>query len=235
MPIRYCLVDNIITADPDDYYAQVQITNSVGLPEITDRMVSLGSTVVKADILATIELLHQAVLELILEGNRVNLAGIVDVYPRMQGVFTGITDVYDSSRHQVGVTASAGASLREQVRLQAVVQKDETIKPRPNPLQYADLASDSTDSILTPGTIGTVSGSRLKYNSTNPDEGIYLVPTGAGSAVKVSAVQKNKPTQLVFLVPAGLAAGSYWLEVRARVRGVESLTLGRLDSVLTVS
>lgn len=34
-----------------------------------------------------------------------------------------------------------------------------------------------------------------------------------------STVQKNKPSQVVFLVPAGLVAGTYNREVRARIGG----------------
>ena len=47
-------------------------------------------------------------------------------------------------------------------------------------------------------------------------------------------VQKNKPAQVVFLVPATLVAGTYDLEVRARVGGGTELRTGRLETVLTV-
>ena len=233
--ITYSLIENTVTADPDDYYGQIQLAGSADTEAVIDRMVSLGSTVVKADILATLQLFYQATEALVLEGFRVNVAGIVDVYPRMQGVFNGITDSYDPSRHQVGVTASAGAQLRESVRQQAQVQKDETVKPRPAPLQYVDLASGTVDTTLTRGTIGTLNGARLKFDSSDSDEGIYLIPTGGAAPIKITAVQRNKPAQLVFLTPAVLAAGSYWLEVRARVRGVGELRSGRLDAALTVA
>ena len=58
------------------------------------------------------------------------------------------------------------------------------------------------------------------------------MPTGGGAAVKGPIVQKNKPSQLVLLNPA-LAAGDYYIEVRARVYGTE-LRIGRLDATLTV-
>lgn len=58
--------------------------------------------------------------------------------------------------------------------------------------------------------------------------------TAGGAETKVATVQKNKPAQLVFLIPAGLAAGTYDLEVRARIVGGTQLRTGRLDAVLTV-
>lgn len=53
--------------------------------------------------------------------------------------------------------------------------------------------------------------------------------TTGGAETKVTTVQKNKPAQLVFLILAGLAAGTYYLEV-----GGTQLRSGRLDAVLTV-
>ena len=75
----------------------------------------------------------------------------------------------------------------------------------------------------------------MKFDPARSDEGLYFVATG-GSQTKVSTVQKNKPSQLVFLVPS-LADGTYHLEVRARMgsgTSARELRIGRLDSTLTV-
>ena len=58
----------------------------------------------------------------------------------------------------------------------------------------------------------------------------------ASGDTKVPAVQKNKPSQLVFLVP-NLEDGTYHLEVRAKMGSgtpARELRIGRLDSILTV-
>ncbi|HUW83231.1 MAG TPA: DUF4469 domain-containing protein [Phycisphaerae bacterium] len=81
-----------------------------------------------------------------------------------------------------------------------------------------------------------MTGNRLKFDPNEADEGLYFVADASGET-KVSTVQKNKPSQLVFLVPAGLAAGTYHLEVRARMgsgTSARELRMGRLDSTLTV-
>ena len=69
--------------------------------------------------------------------------------------------------------------------------------------------------------------------TTSPERTVHLVAT-IGGETKVATVQKNKPSQVVFLVPAGLIAGTYNIEVRARVGGGTELRIGRLDPVLTV-
>ena len=199
-----------------------------------DRILSLGSTVNRADILAVLEQLYQAVEMLTLEGSRVNVAGIVEIFPRLQGVFNGVTDTYDPARHQAGVKAAVGARLREAVRQKAQVQKDEGGKPSPALLQYVDTGSGTVDGTVTKGNIGTLNGARMKFNPSAADEGIFFLPTGGGAAVKVAAVQRNKPAQLIFLVPATLAAGSYFLEVRARLTAAGDLRSGKLDDTLTV-
>lgn len=44
MPIHYALFENHLTSDPDDYAAQVQITDSADLDAIVRRITEHGST-----------------------------------------------------------------------------------------------------------------------------------------------------------------------------------------------
>ena len=82
--------------------------------------------------------------------------------------------------------------------------------------------------------IGQLTGNRLKFDTLQADEGAYFVPVGLGAEIKVATVQKNKPSQLVFLIST-LAAGDWQIEVRARISGGAELRTGRLDAVLTVT
>ncbi len=45
-----------------------------------------------------------------------------------------------------------------------------------------------------------MTGSRLKFDPAQADEGIFFIPTGSPET-KVATVHKNKPFQLVFLRP----------------------------------
>ncbi len=127
------------------------------------------------------------------------------------------------------------ATIEEAVRAAATVEKVEAVKPAPNPIEYRDLGADETNDTITPDNIGQLSGSRLKFDPAAADEGLYFV-ADAGGETKVSTVQKNKPSQLVFLIPP-LADGTYHLEVRARMgsgTSARELRIGRLDAMLTV-
>jgi DNA-binding domain/Domain of unknown function (DUF4469) with IG-like fold len=232
MPIRYSLFENVLTTDPNDYKAQIQITGSADFEMIAQKIIERGSTVTLPDLLAVFESLQQVCESLVLEGYRVNLGGLVELYPRLRGIFNGVDDSYDPARHRLDVAAAPGGRLRQGIRSKGSVEKVVGVKPSPVVLSYIDLATGDSNDSITPSTIGTIRGSRLKYNATQPDEGIFLTPVAGGAGLKVTAVQKNKPSELIFLVPA-LAPGAYQLEVRARMQNGTELRTGRLDPLLT--
>ena len=209
------------------------MTDSANLDALIRRMIERGSTTTRANILAVMEDVIGACESMLLDGQRVNFGGLVELFPRVRGVFTGATDTFDPARHSMDVGANPGSRVRQTVRDNASVVKDEAVKPTPNPIEYRDIGSDTTNDQVTPGNIGQFSGSRLKYDTGQADEGIYFLATGGGDT-KVTTVQKNKPWALVFLVPSSLVAGTYNLEVRARIGGGSELRIGRLDPVLTV-
>lgn len=118
---------------------------------------------------------------------------------------------------------------------EATVQKEITVPIAPVPTQLRDIGSSTTNDQLTKNNIGELSGARLKFDPDKTDEGIFFVPAGAGSVVKVTTVQQNKPAKLVFLIPDSLAAGQYLLQVRARAKGSTKLRSGELSALLTVT
>ena len=231
MAINYALFENHLTSDPDDYAAQVRITGSAGLEVVAKRMIDQGSTVTKPDILAVLEEAIKAIESCLLDGYRVQLGGLCELFPRIKGVFNGITDTFDASRHRVDVGANPGARVRKTVRKGATVTKTETIKPAPALLEYVDLGSGETNGKITSGNIGTINGHRLKFDPDQDDEGTYFVNIDTAAEVKVTNIQKNKPGQLVFLAP-GMPDGQYYLEVRTRFRDSAELRTGRLNEIL---
>ncbi len=240
MPIPYALFENHVTSDPDDYAGIVQITGSADGDDLVQDMVDQGSTVNKPDILAVTADLLLAVQRRLEMGQRVNYFGMTEFFPRVKGVFNGPTDPWDNSRHHVDVGANPGIELREAVRTAATVQRVDAVKPAPNLIQYLDFGSDTTNDEVTVGGPGSIAGSRLKFDASAADEGIYFVAT-AGGETKVSMVTYNKPGRLDFVVPATLIPGTYNLEVRARMGrppagpDTRELRTGRLDTTLTVS
>ncbi|MEW6197161.1 MAG: DNA-binding domain-containing protein [Planctomycetota bacterium] len=233
MAIHYALFRNKLSSRPDAHAGVVQLTGSAGLEDIVRRMLERGSTVTRTDILAVLEDAIAATEALLLDGRRVNFGGLVELFPRVRGIFDGAADGYDPKRHRVDVAARVGSRVRKGVRENARVIKDDAIQPAPLLLELRDIASDTINKLLTPENIGQLTGSRLKYDPGEADEGVYCVAVSTQAATKVTTIQKNMPSQVVFLVPA-LAAGWYWLEVRNRQKGTQQLRMGRLPAQLQV-
>ncbi|RLC75421.1 MAG: hypothetical protein DRJ03_30290 [Chloroflexi bacterium] len=234
MAINYALFENHLTSDPDDYAAKVQTNGTADLELIVQRMIDQGSTTTKADILAVLEDTIKACESYLLDGFRVDFGGMCRLSPSVSGVFNGAVDTFDPSRHRVDVSAAVGKRIRKTVREQASVAKVESILPSPSPLEYVDMASGETNNTITSGTIGTLNGHRLKFNPDGVGEGLFLIDD-VGAEYKIEAIQKNKPAQLVFLVPATPPAGmEYRMEVRARLGDATSdRRMGRLEATLT--
>ena len=172
-------------------------------------------------------------------GQRVNYFGMAEYFPRVKGVFNGPADPWDQARHRVDVGSNPGIELREAVRAGATVERVEAVKPAPNLIEYFDFGSDTANDQVTAGSAGRLLGSRLKFDASAADEGIYFMATAVGET-KVDLVTYNKPGRLDFLVPAMLLPGTYHLEVRARMGrppagpDTRELRVARLDATLTV-
>ncbi len=231
MSIKYKLQENKLTTETDLYAAHVQQTGTVGLDDIVQRMLAQGSTVTRTDIVAVLEEAIKATELCLLDGFRVSFGGLFDLFPRIKGKFDGITDSFDSARHLVDVAARPGIRIRKAIRNNAVVTRVEAVKPAPSPLAYSDLGSGQVNQTVTSNAIGTINGHRLKYDQSQADEGIFFCDD-VNPEVRITAVQNNTPSQLVFQVPDLSAFSDCYLEVRVRF-GTE-LRAGRLNASLIV-
>ena len=236
MPINYALFENHITPEPEIYAAHVEITGSADESTIAQRIIEQGSTVTSADILAVLEDTIKACEALLLEGYSVNLGGLVRLQPSIKGVFNGPNDKFDPARHKIDVGATPGQRVRDKVRAEAKVKKDETILPAPVLISFQDVISHTTDTTATLNGIGTIIGHRLKFDPNQPDEGIFFKVAGMPPEEKVSYVQRNMPAELIFINPTTLVPGTqYYIFVRARINGGTELRAGRLNTPITAA
>ena len=231
MPVQFSLTDNPLTPDPNDKKATTQPTGTIGVDELVDRIIDQGSTVNKADIQGVFTGFSHALGNALLEGLNV-ITPWANFKTGVKGVFNGVGDTFDRSRHQVCVNVSPGAELRNLVKSQATATKVEAVKPAPNLIDFTDLNSGERNSLLTPNGMGRVLGYRLKYEHNDPQQGVFFVAAD-NTETRVEVVGTNKPSEMIFLIPA-LATGEYILQARASF-GTEDIRTGSLDDVLTVS
>jgi hypothetical protein len=230
--ITFVLQENKMTEEPGGYVARVRSGSTLDLEGVVDTMLQRGSTTTRADIFAVLDDYHSAIEWLVLHGIRVLTPG-ANYYVRLRGVFADSGDHFDPSRHAVEPAVTPGRRFRRTIRRQAHVEKAEGSRPSPAPQEYLDIASGARNGVLTPGGLGRLTGYRLKFEESDPEQGIYFAPAAGGAEVRATQVGRNVPGELLFAVPE-LPEGNYALKVRARMKDT-GVREGVLEALLTVS
>ncbi|MDR1602122.1 MAG: DUF4469 domain-containing protein [Tannerella sp.] len=234
--LEYHVVENLMTPAPDDAMAQVVNVRSYTDEEIAELMLKRGSLLTKADILAVLQVYREVIVDLVEDGCAINTQ-LFNITPSISGVFNGIGDSFDSTRHKMHANINPGVIIREVVK-RMKARKVQVADPVPYIVEVKDIVSGSVNESLTPGGIVQLRGSRLKFIDANPDNGIYLIPESGGE-IKLNVVAENKPARLLAMLPADLASGTYFLEVRTNYSSGGShtskqLKTGRFIKPLTV-
>ncbi len=230
MALKYALFENHLTDDPSDYMAVVQLQASKSQEDVIDLMIGRGSTVTKAEALSVLEEYAAAIEQLLREGQALNTP-LFNLSPTIKGVFTSEDESYNVATHTVKINVTPGKRLK-QVANEIEVQRVAGVSPQPDLLYVDDLGSGTRNEQLTPGNIARLKGSRLKFDPTDPLQGIFLV-SEANEETRISTVSRNKPAQLDFLVPA-LAPGLYKLVVRTLLKNTKTIRSGTLQVELNI-
>lgn len=211
MAIKYYLQPNPVTPDPNDQSARVLSNKVHDVDSIIKLMLKRGSTVTEADIKAVLTVLFDVIIDEVADGNNVNLP-LVNIRPSITGVFTNISDSFDPSRHTKRASVTAGEELFSRMN-EAKVEKITQPIAAPALIEFFDVNSGTSNSILTAGGIGQIAGEELKFNPLNADEGIYFIASD-NTDTKVSVIASRTEGKLVFSIPTTLTTGDYRLEVR---------------------
>ena len=234
--LKYCLRENLLTPAPDDYMAQAQDVRSYTLDEIIDLMMDKGTTITRADVAATLQVYGEVCASLIKDGSALNTP-LFNTALTIAGVFNGANDAFDKKRHTVNLNMTAGTLLRDAVT-KVKCEKTEAAGTDPYITEVADIVSGKTNEVLTKGGIVQITGSRLKFDAKDASQGIFFVPE-TGNPVRASVIAENKPARLMAIIPADLAAGTYYIEVRTKIlegnKSGKTLKTGRFNKALTVA
>ena len=234
--LKYSLRENLLTPAPDDYMAQAADVRSYTLDEIIDLMMDKGTTITRADVAATLQVYGEVCASLIKDGSALNTP-LFNTALTIAGVFNGANDAFDKKRHTVNLNMTAGTLLRDAVT-KVKCEKTEAAGTDPYITEVADIVSGKTNEVLTKGGIVQITGSRLKFDAKDASQGIFFVPE-TGNPVRASVIAENKPARLMAIIPAGLKAGTYYIEVRTKIdmggKKLKTLKTGPFAKPLTVT
>jgi hypothetical protein len=212
------------------YRAQVQRKGTVYQDDIINRMIK-GTTLTRPDALAMSDALITAYIEFLLDGFWINTP-LVNCKLSIRGGFDSAADSYLVGRNLTVATFSPGSAMRTIGDLVSVT-KDEHVKLSPNPIQLLDPNNLETENVLTPGQTGTLSGRRMAFDPTDPEQGVFLIAADE-SKIRIELYAKISPAEVIFVVPSGLTPAEYELEVRARVNDEPKIRRGLLDQLVAV-
>ena len=233
--LKYSLRENLLTPAPDDYMAQAADVRSYTLDEIIDLMMEKGSTLTRADVAATLQVYGEVVSAIIKDGSAVNTP-LMNTSMSISGVFDGANDSFDKKRHTVNLNITAGTLLRDAVT-KVKCEKTEGVSTDPYITEVTDIVTGTVNTTLTKGGVVQLVGSRLKFDAKDEAQGIFFVPE-TGEAVRAAVIAENKPARLMAIIPADLAAGTYYIEVRSKHSGggkpLKAVKAGRFAKPLTV-
>ena len=232
MTIPYKLFENHLPNGGDSYRARVAYNRVVDLDGVIETMDYRGSTITRADMLAVLEVFHETLLKLLLEGNKVKTPfGVYGL--TVKGNFENSLDRFTARRHRLEITTKPGERLQREFARRARAKKKNANRPHPIPVRYRNLGNTEADGILSPGRMAQVTGHRLKFDPDDSEQGIFLIPAKNGEVIRINDIARNKGRELIFMVPSDLPVGLYILEVRA-IFGRHSLRTGRLEEKLIV-
>ena len=231
MSLEYALFENHLTSNPDDYMAVVQNLKSKTQEDVIDLMIGRGSTVTKAEAFSVLEEYTAAFEQLVQNGYAINTP-LFNLSPSIKGVFTGEDESFNSSIHSVKINVSPGIRLKQIAPL-VTVKRVQGTSPQPDLLYLDDLGSGTRNEQLTSGNIAQLKGSRLKFDPSDPDQGVFLI-SETNQEFRVNTVSRNKPAQVDFLVPE-LGSGTYRLELRSVLYKGKEVRIGTLPFELIVS
>ena len=231
--LKYSLRENLLTPAPDDYMAQVTDTRSYSLEEIIDLMMDKGSTLMRADVAAVLQVYGEVCSSIVADGAALNTP-LMNTALSISGVFEGANDTFDKKRHTVNLNLSAGTLLKEALP-KIKCEKTEGASTDPYITEVTDIVSGKTNSTLTKGGVVQLTGSRLKFDQKDEAQGVFFVPE-TGNPVRAAVIAENKPARLMAIIP-DLAAGTYYVEVRTKVdtkgKTLKTLKTGRFNKPLT--
>ncbi|MDR1169817.1 MAG: DUF4469 domain-containing protein [Prevotellaceae bacterium] len=233
--LQYSLIENLLTSTPGDYLAQPTNVRSYTLLEIFQRISARYPGLTPTQISSAVNEFFGEVTTITENGETVTTP-LFNTQLSMPGIYNGAMDSFDAKRHSVKINLNPGVLMREAVR-KVKTEKVATAESLPHILEVKDVTSGMINDTITPGGVIQLRGSKLRFLTDQPENGIFLFRENEADIVLTTIVE-NKPARLIAVLPTDLPHGEYFIEVRTTFSGsakpAKKLKRGRYNKILTV-
>lgn len=227
MTIKYFLVDNPLTPDPNDMRAQVVNSGNKDLSDIINECLRRGTLVTETDMKAVCNLLFDVMTDFAAEGYNI-VTPLCNVRTLIKGVFADNDTPFNAADHEIKPSLSPGLQLRTKYKT-ATVEKTKASKHEPIIQSFFDQKTGLKNAEFTAGGMGMLSGSDLSFDQADAAQGIFFIDS-AGTETAVSDYLETKPGKISFSIPVGLTPDTYTLELRSTM-GSSSMRTATLQGL----
>ena len=219
---------------PGKYRVVLHTGESASFEQFLDH-VSYGTTLSRPDILAVFQAAKEWMLMTAGDGREANFGPLGRTRLGMKGQFDKVPERIEDADVQLTLSWVLPGEIAKRVAVfgKELVRKRVDPEPKwPNPYDarrvLSDASHDPVQNRYAPGCVMLLSGANLDYDSSQEDEGVFLIDE-AGSATRMTQVCVHEPSRVMFQMPYD-AEGTYRLEVRRRhPKGKGNPLTGRLQ------
>lgn len=217
------LYDLPITKRKDDRFGRVVTSKSLTEDDLIRTAVARRTDLNATTLKASFDILKQVAVEELCNGASVSF-GLGFFMLKVNGLFIGDNAQWDSSRHSLSIRMAPSPDVRKAlesttVNVRGLAVSDTVIN------SVMDTTSGKENSQLTPGGGVNVKGTRIRIKGDAPETGLKLVnmATGEETAIPPGSIPVNNPSNVTFIVPAGLPQGNYQLVLTTQFAGTKTL------------
>jgi hypothetical protein len=234
MSIRYQIIKARLLNELK-YVGRISVTDIYDQERLVGRMLDLGSSLTKPDIIGVLKLLQTAVEKICTEGSRVVLEDFVSFTPTMVGTFSSESDGYSAPQNSIYITSRVSKVLNDRFVKNALVEKLLPTEKNPYFYRVKDFASGDINLGVTIGSIVTIYGERLKFAPENAGEYLRFVDsTDNTKFIEFNKFQKVTDKEIVIQLPQVTYPQGYF-EIGSAMSG-KTIRIGRsLDLSVSAS
>lgn len=227
------LVDNTVTADPNDKILVLESTGKADMKKVHEEMLA-EDTGLRPETIVHVTTLYERVCARLLMNGYVLNTGLFYAVPRFTGVVAG--GKWDPLKNSIYVVFNQDKVVREEIAKTNV----HILGEKPDVMYILEVEDRKTglkDRSATPGRNLFVRGAYLKVSGTDEAVGVSLRNLADESVIRLDddMIVHNKPSELTLLMPADLADGEYELTICTQFSSKHVLKVPRkVSTIITV-
>ncbi|GHT93049.1 hypothetical protein FACS1894140_5860 [Spirochaetia bacterium] len=224
--INYILKPNTLKAPgadaPTGFHAQTVQSEERHTADFIRIMADIKGGATEGEAAQWLDVVRRTLISELARGSNVSLKGFFNANVNIKGPFPASDSSFDPARNKLHVGISVSRAITKEIKDSATRHVSEASSGIFIG-HVQDAASNTEDSILTPGMVCRVRGSKIKIAGDNPAVGVaFLDADGEATLIAPTAISRNGVNEIDFVIP-NLSPGAYRVRVTTMYAGSGTL------------